>query len=254
MRLDVYLAENGICKSRTAAQELIKSGSVALNGKICTKPSTQTEESDDIALVGEKQRYVGRGGIKLERALENVPFHNVKGAVCVDIGASTGGFTDCLLQHGAKLVLAVDVGTGQLDKQLCADTRVVSLEKTDIRGFDFSELSDSLRARLPQGFSGADFVCTDVSFISLSLILPHIYRLLKAGGEAVALIKPQFEAGRAALNKKGVVSDPRVREQTAQQIERFAQECGFEVILRQDSPIKGGDGNHEYLLSLRKGD
>lgn len=254
MRLDVYLVENGICKSRTAAQDLIKAGGVAINGAVCEKPSAQIAPQDEVALIGAKPRYVGRGGLKLEAALESSPHHNVNGAVCVDIGASTGGFTDCLLQHGAALVFAVDVGTGQLDERLCEDERVVSLEKTDIRDFDFNALPKEIAARLPQNFAGADFVCTDVSFISLRLILPHIYRLLKTNAEAVALIKPQFEAGRAALNKKGVVSDPKIRERTAQQIEQFARECGFDVILRQDSPITGGEGNHEYLLSLRRRD
>lgn len=250
VRLDVYLTENGLCKSRTAAQELIKAGGVSVNGAPCTKPSAQVAQGDEIALTAAPARYVGRGGLKLEAALEGEPRHNVRGAVCVDIGASTGGFTDCLLQHGAALVFAVDVGTGQLDEGLRADGRVISLEKTDIRGFSFEGLPQELRGRLPAGFCGADFVCTDVSFISLRLILPHMYRLLRAGGEAVALIKPQFEAGRSALGKKGVISDPKVRERTAAQITQFAQECGFEVILRQDSPIAGGDGNREYLLSL----
>ena len=252
MRLDIYLTENGMCKSRTAAQELIKSGGVSVNGLPCTKPAAQVEEGGTVTLTAAPARYVGRGGLKLEAVLEGEPHHDVRGAVCVDIGASTGGFTDCLLQHGAALVFAVDVGTGQLDEGLRADDRVISLEKTDIRDFSFERLPQELRERLPEGFAGADFVCTDVSFISLRLILPHIYRLLRAGGEAVVLIKPQFEAGRAALGKKGVVSDPRIRERTAVQITQFAQECGFDVICRQDSPITGGDGNHEYLLSLGK--
>lgn len=254
MRLDLYLAQNGFAKSRTAALALIRSGCIALNNTPCTKPSTIVPQNSIITIIGEQPRYVSRGGLKLEHALNSAPHHNVQNAICVDIGASTGGFTDCLLQHGAALVLAVDVGTAQLDSTLRADNRVISLEKTDIRDFDYEQLPPGCKSRLPCNFTAADFVCTDVSFISLRLILPHIHRLLRSGGEAVALIKPQFEAGRSALNKKGIVTDAKVRERTAQQIEQFARECGFEIILRQESPIKGGEGNVEYLLSLRRRD
>ena len=236
MRLDIYLTEKSLCKSRTAAQSLIKSGGVTLNGKQCSKPSQEVGESDCVEITGEQLRYVGRGGLKLEAALERFGL-GISGAECIDIGSSTGGFTDCMLQHGASKVWAVDVGRDQLDESLRGDPRVVSMEQTDIR-----------TAELPQ----ADFIGTDVSFISLKLILPHIFRLLKSGGRAVALIKPQFEAGRANLSKKGIVRDERVRLRIRDEIADFAAGCGFEVIGTEMSPITGGDGNTEYLMCLGK--
>lgn len=251
MRLDVYLAEKGLCKSRTAARELIKSGGVSVNGAVCDKPSAVTGEGDTVEITGEQPRYVGRGGLKLEPVFTSFGT-DISGAVCVDIGASTGGFTDCMLRFGAGLVFAVDVGTGQLDPKLRSDSRVVSLEHTDIRGFSFERLPDEYRARLPEGFSGADFIGADVSFISLKLILPSVFGLLRSGGSAAVLIKPQFEAGRAALNKKGIVTDPKIRERVKEEAVDFARGCGFEINRVADSPIKGGDGNAEYILLIKK--
>ena len=232
MRLDTYLAENNLCKSRTAAQSLIRSGGVSVNGKPCAKPSAEVGEGDTVEVTGEQLRYVGRGGLKLEAALERFGL-DITGAECVDIGSSTGGFTDCMLQHGAAKVWAVDVGRDQLDGKLRSDPRVVSMEQTDIRD-----------AELPQ----VDFIGTDVSFISLRLILPHIFRLLKSGGRAVALIKPQFEAGRSNLSKKGIVRDEKVRLKVRDEIAAFAEECGLTVVGTEVSPITGGDGNTEYLM------
>lgn len=237
MRLDVYLTENGMCKSRTAAQSLIKSGGVSLNGKACAKPSQEVAEADKVEITVEQLRYAGRGGLKLEAALEQFRL-DINGAECIDIGSSTGGFTDCMLQHGAAKVYAVDVGRDQLVDFLRSDPRVVSMEQTDIR-----------TAELPQ----VDFIGTDVSFISLKLILPHIFRLLKSGGRAVALIKPQFEAGKANLSKKGIVRDERVRLKIRDDIAGFARGCGFAVSGMEPSPITGGDGNVEYLMCLEKG-
>ena len=240
MRLDVYLTENKICKSSAAAQSLIKNGGVTLNGKAVTKNSIEVSENDIVSVIEQKQlKYVGRGGLKLERALELWRF-DLNGALCVDIGASTGGFTDCMLQNGARKVYAVDVGRDQLDGKLRADSRVVSLEQTDIRDFSLPENEQ------------ADFIGTDVSFISLKMIFPHIYRLLKSGGYAVTLIKPQFEAGRKNLSKKGIVRDEKVRLSIVENIQNCALQCGFEIIGTEVSPIKGGDGNTEYLLALRK--
>ncbi len=237
MRLDVYLTENGMCKSRTAAQSLIKSGGVSLNGKTCSKPSQEVTEADSVEITAEQLRYAGRGGLKLEAALEQFRL-DITGAECIDIGSSTGGFTDCMLQHGAAKVYAVDVGRDQLVDFLRNDPRVVSMEQTDIR-----------TAELPQ----VNFIGTDVSFISLKLILPHIYRLLKKGGRAAVLIKPQFEAGRANLSKKGVVRDERVRLRIRDEIAEFAKGCGFTVAGMAVSPITGGDGNVEFLMCLEKG-
>lgn len=242
MRLDVYLTENGICRSRSAAQELIKNGGVTVNGKTATKNSLEVSDFDKVETVEEKiQKYVGRGGQKLERAIELWSF-DLGGKTCLDIGASTGGFTDCMLQNGAAMVFAVDVGSGQLDERLRADKRVISLEKTDIRGFSFDGYD----------VQTAEFIGTDVSFISLKLVLPHIYRLLAEGGKAVALIKPQFEAGRGSLSKKGIVRDEKIRLRCVEEIKRFAEMCGFAVIGIENSPITGGDGNVEYLLGLGK--
>lgn len=215
MRLDIYLTENSLCKSRTAAQSLIKSGGVSLNGIPCTKPSQEVGEGDTVDIIGEQLRYVGRGGLKLEAALDKF---------ALDI-------------TGAAKVWAVDVGRDQLDESLRRDPRVVSMEQTDIR-----------TAELPQ----VDFIGTDVSFISLKLILPHIYRLLKSGGRAAVLIKPQFEAGRPNLSKKGIVRDEKVRLRIRDEIAEFAQGCGFSVIGTETSPITGGDGNTEYLMCLEK--
>lgn len=242
MRLDVYLTEKKICESRTAAKSLINIGGVSVNGKSAVKAALEVSEDDRIEIVEVKlPRYVGRGGLKLEGALEkwNIP---LDGFTCVDIGASTGGFTDCMLQHGAAKVFAVDVGTDQLHERLRGDSRVISLENTDIR--DFS-LPEEYRA-------GVDFVGTDVSFISLKLVLPHIYRLLKSGQCAVALIKPQFEAGRANLSKKGIVKSVSARNRAVEEVSKAAEKCGFEVLGTAESPITGGDGNVEFLLYLRK--
>lgn len=236
MRLDLYLTEKQLCKSRTAAQALIKSGGVQLNGKACQKPSQEVADADNVEIIGEQLRYVGRGGLKLEGAIASFGLE-LSGAECIDIGSSTGGFTDCMLQNGAAKVYAVDVGRDQLVQSLRDDPRVVSMEQTDIR-----------TAELPQ----VDLIGTDVSFISLRLIIPHIYRLLKTGGTAVALIKPQFEAGKQNLSKNGIVRDERVRLKICRDIAGFAEECGFEVIGTAPSPITGGDGNVEYLLCLKK--
>lgn len=234
MRLDVYLSENKLCKSRTAAQELIKSGGVSVNASVCTKPSAEVTAEDKIEITAQQLKYAGRGGLKLEAAIEYFRL-NLTGKVCIDIGSSTGGFTDCMLQSGAVKVYAVDVGTNQLADFLRNDSRVISMEQTDIR-----------TAQLPK----ADFIGTDVSFISLKLIIPHIKRLLKDGGCAVALIKPQFEAGRQKLSKKGIVRDEKLRLKICEDISEFARSCGFSVGGIRQSPVAGGDGNTEYLMLL----
>lgn len=240
MRLDTYLSEKGLCKSRAAAQELIKSGGVSVNGKPAVKNSLEVSDGDDVRIdEAKKLKYVGRGGLKLESALKlwEIP---LDGKICIDVGASTGGFTDCMLQHGAARVFAVDVGSGQLAGALRSDPRVVSLENTDIREF------------APPDKAQADFIGADVSFISQRLILPHIFRLLKSGGAAVVLVKPQFEAGRSSLNKKGIVTSEKTRQECVREIQKTAEQCGFAIIGTEKSPITGGDGNIEYLLALKK--
>ncbi len=237
-RLDVYLSENNTVKSRSLAASLIKQGSVEVNGRICTKASFAVDENDNIRIIGEMPKYVGRGGLKLEKALSHYRLH-LDGSVCIDIGASTGGFTDCMLQNGAVKVYSVDVGTDQLDEKLRNDPRVVSMEKTDIRNCVGS---------LP----AVDFIGIDVSFISLKLVLPSAYALLKDGGECVALIKPQFEAGKSHLSKHGIVRDFKVHKKVCDDISEFASTLGFERGEVISSPITGGDGNTEYLIYLRR--
>ena len=242
MRLDIYLTEKGICRSRSAAQQLINLGGVVVNGKTAVKNSLEIADSDGVEIIELMlPKYVGRGGQKLERALE-LWVVDLKGKTCLDIGSSTGGFTDCMLQKGAERVFAVDVGRDQLHEKLRADGRVISLEHTDIRDFTFDDYD----------ITSAEFIGTDVSFISLKLVLPHIYRLLAGDGAAVALIKPQFEAGRGSLSKKGIVRSESVRLRCVEEIKQFAEQCGFAVIGTAVSPITGGDGNTEYLLALRK--
>ena len=235
-RLDIYLYEQKMVKSRSAAAEMIKSGSISVNGSVITKPSFTVNDGDSVFITGEVLKYVGRGGLKLEKALDFFSI-DLSGRTCLDIGASTGGFTDCMLQNGAKLVYAVDVGTDQLDEKLRSDSRVISMEKTDIRN-----VGDSIPA--------VDFISIDVAFISLKLVLPSAKAHLKRGGCAVALIKPQFEAGKASLNKKGVVRDEKIRNRICSEISDFAASIGFTVGNVIISPITGGDGNTEYLIYL----
>lgn len=229
------MTERGLVKSRTLAQNLIKEGNVHINGRICTKASEVVEDSDDIEITGEMPKYVSRGGLKLEKAVSLWEI-DLEGAVCLDVGASTGGFTDCMLQKGAKRVYAVDVGTSQLDPKLKDDSRVISLEQTDIR-----------KAEIPEK---ADFISIDVSFISLKLILPYIKSLWSEKGRCVALIKPQFEAGKKYLGKNGVIRDKKLQQSIVEDIKQFCITSGFTVIGTTESAITGGDGNREFLIYL----
>ena len=238
IRLDAALVERGLCQTRTNAQALIMAGEVRVNGQSVLKASHQVKP-EDILTLKEKLKYVSRGGLKLEKALRVFPI-DVQGAVCVDVGASTGGFTDCLLQNGAKHVYAVDVGHGQMAYSLRNDERVTCMEKYNARYMQVEDIEP------------VDFACTDVSFISLELILPPIYRCMKDGAQAVALIKPQFEAGREQIGKGGVVRDAKIHEQVCCKILSFAQSLGFYVKGLEESPIMGPKGNREFLLYLQK--
>ncbi len=238
-RLDLYLSDNKIVKSRSVAAKMIKEGKISVNGTVCTRSSLIVSEMDNIEVTGDMPKYVGRGGLKLEKAIVFFGI-DLKDKCCIDIGASTGGFTDCMLQSGADKVYAVDVGSDQLDEKLRADSRVVSMEKTDIRN-----ITDEIPS--------VDFISIDVSFISLKLVLPSAFRLLCDKGSLVALIKPQFEAGKSNLNKKGIVRDEKVRLKVCEDIKQFSVSCGFESIGLVESPISGGDGNIEYLIYLKKG-
>ena len=236
-RLDTELVSRSLAKSRTSAQGLIKDGIVCVNGSKVQKPSFEVTSADEIVIKGDLPKYVGRGGIKLEKALTDFGIA-LNGCTCIDIGASTGGFTDCMLQNGAALVYAVDVGSNQLDEKLRADKRVVSLENTDIR---------TAEDKIPQK---ADFITIDVSFISLKLVLPPAKNLLKPTGSIVALIKPQFEVGKGGLGKHGVVKDESLRKRATEEIKQFSADLGFTVNGVITSPITGGEGNIEYLIHL----
>lgn len=239
-RLDVFLCENNMVRSRTLASTLIKEGKITVNGKILSKPSALVSDTDIVEISGAMPKYVGRGGVKLEKAIEYFSISLCE-SICIDVGASTGGFTDCMLQSGAAKVFAVDVGTNQLDEKLRADSRVISMEQTDIR---------NIGGKVPP----VDFISIDVSFISLKLVLPAVFGLLRNGGGCVALIKPQFEAGKAHLNKKGIVRDEKIRQKICDEISLFAGTVGFIVSGITVSPISGGDGNTEFLIYLKKGD
>ena len=241
IRLDILLVERGLQETRQRAQAVIMSGQVFVNGQRLDKPGTAVDRSAQIEIRGETLRYVSRGGLKLEKAMALWPIA-LEGAVCMDVGASTGGFTDCMLQNGAKKVYAVDVGYGQLAWKLRSDERVVCLERTNAR-----YLSHELIPEEP------DFSSVDVSFISLKLILPAIAGVLRDGGQAVCLVKPQFEAGREKVGKKGVVRDPAVHLEVLERFLEHAGESGFAVLDLTFSPIRGPEGNIEYLGWLEKG-
>ena len=241
MRLDTYLTDNGMCKSRTKAQELIKKSIVSVNGSVVTKSSYEIYDGDSVTILeSDEFSFVGRGGNKLEHTFGNFNY-SVEGKVCLDIGASTGGFTQCLLLHGAERVYAVDSGKGQLDAGLASDKRVVSIEGFNARNLTTDVLDGNKM----------DCVVMDVSFISQKLLYPAILSVAKRGADVITLIKPQFEAGKQYIGKKGIVKDEKVRKRVIDDIAEFATASGFEYITHIDSPITGGDGNKEYLLHLK---
>ena len=241
-RLDVLLVERGLQETRQKAQATIMSGLVFVKGQRVDKPGTAVPNDAEIEVRGNALKYVSRGGLKLEKAMATFPI-TLDGAICGDIGASTGGFTDCMLQNGASKVYSVDVGYGQLAWQLRTDPRVVNLERTNARYLTREQIPEEI-----------DFFSVDVSFISLKIILPAVRPLLKDGGKAVCLIKPQFEAGREKVGKKGVVRDKAVHEEVVQMICDFAVENGYSVQGLTFSPVKGPEGNIEYLVFLQKSD
>ncbi len=241
IRLDILLVERGLQETRQRAQAVIMSGQVFVGGQRVDKPGTAVDRSAQIEIRGETLRYVSRGGLKLEKAMAAFPI-TLSGTVCADIGASTGGFTDCMLQNGAAKVYAVDVGYGQLAWKLRNDPRVVCLERTNARYLAREQVPDPL-----------DFASVDVSFISLKLILPPLAALLKSGGRAACLVKPQFEAGREKVGKKGVVRDPAVHLEVLEHFLGHAKDSGFTVLGLTYSPIRGPEGNIEYLGYLQEG-
>ena len=241
-RLDVLLVNRGLAPSREKAKTMIMEGNVFVNNNREDKAGSTFPDDCNIEIHGKTLQYVSRGGLKLEKAMKHFDI-TMDGKVCMDIGASTGGFTDCMLQNGAKKVYAVDVGYGQFAWKLRQDERVVCMEKTNIRYVTPKDIDDEL-----------DFASVDVSFISLTKVLGPARALLKDGGEMVCLIKPQFEAGREKVGKKGVVRDPAVHVEVVRKIFDFCLENGFDVLNLDYSPIKGPEGNIEYLIHLRKSD
>ena len=238
LRLDTAVFEAGYAESREKAKALIMAGLVYVNNQKSDKPGTTVKPDDVIEFRGAAPKYVSRGGLKLEKAVENFGF-SLADSICADIGASTGGFSDCMLQNGAKKVYAIDVGYGQLAWKLRTDERVVNLERTNFRYVTKEQIPDEL-----------DFCSVDVSFISLSLIIPVMKTIMKQGAQAVCLIKPQFEAGKEKVGKKGVVRDPEVHIEVIQKVLAVAADNGFSVLNLDYSPIKGPEGNIEYLVHI----
>ena len=240
-RLDVLLVERGFAESRTRAQSIIMSGAVFVDNQRVDKPGTSIPNEAQIEVHGRTLQYVSRGGLKLEKAMASFSL-DLHGLICGDIGASTGGFTDCMLQNGAVKVYAVDVGYNQLAWKLRSDERVVCMERTNARYLTREQIPDPL-----------DFASVDVSFISLALILPSLGAVLKEGAHAVCLVKPQFEAGREKVGKKGVVRDAAVHEEVLENFLKHAKENNFTVLDLTFSPIRGPEGNIEYLAYIQKG-
>lgn len=238
MRADAALAARGLAASREKARQLIEAGLATVNGAVIAKPAAKVRDTDILAVLGEVCPYVSRGGFKLEKALRAFGV-DPSGAVCLDIGASTGGFTDVLLQNGARRVYAVDVGAGQLDAKLANDPRVVSIEHVNARTLD--------AAMFPER---PTLAVMDVSFISIKLILPAAFAVLGNAGRMVTLVKPQFEAGRQAIGKRGIVTSADAHRQVLRDIVDFAPTFGWHVRAIDFSPIAGGDGNIEFLADL----
>ena len=241
-RLDIILVNRGLAKSREYAKAIIMAGDVFVNGQREDKAGTTFDENVPIEVKSEKLKYVSRGGLKLEKAMTHFDI-DLKECVCMDVGASTGGFTDCMLQNGAKKVYSIDVGHGQLDWKLRNDSRVICMEKTNIKFVTHEQVCDDI-----------DFSSIDVSFISLTKVLIPVRNLLSDNGQVVCLIKPQFEAGRDKVGKKGVVRDKAVHMDVINMVVDFAINNGFAALNLEFSPIKGPEGNIEYLLHLVKSD
>ncbi len=239
-RLDILLVKEGLAPSREKAKTMIMEGNVFVDNNREDKAGSSFDENAKIEIKGNTLKYVSRGGLKLEKAMTHFGI-TLDGKVCMDIGASTGGFTDCMLQNGASKVYAVDVGYGQFAWKLRQDERVVCMEKTNIRYVTPEDIADRL-----------DFASVDVSFISLTKVLGPARALLQDDGEMVCLIKPQFEAGREKVGKKGVVRDKAVHEEVIHKVIDFALETGFSILNLEYSPIKGPEGNIEYLVHIRK--
>ena len=242
VRLDVLLVSRGLAESREKAKAVIMEGKVFVKGQREDKAGAMFDEAAPIEIHGQKLKYVSRGGLKLEKAVEHFDL-KLEGKVCMDVGSSTGGFTDCMLQNGAAKVYAVDVGTNQLDWKLRSDPRIVCMEKTNIRYLLPEQLDEK-----------PEFASIDVAFISLTKVLRPVRELLTPDGQVAALIKPQFEAGREKVGKKGVVREKSTHLEVIRQVLTFAWTAGFDILALEFSPIKGPEGNIEYLAWLQKTD
>ncbi len=236
MRIDKYIQDKFNLKSRTYADNLIKTGRVTFNGKIVSKSSTDVTDTDDVQIVTD-ENYASQGAYKLEKAFCDFNL-DVEGKYCADIGCSNGGFTDCLLRHGTKRVLAVDVADCVLEKRLLESGKVEFLRAN--------------ARELPTDLEKVDFLCSDVSFISLTYVLKSMFDLLKTGGEAIVLVKPQFELNKTALNKSGIVTDEKLRKRAVDNVKKFAENVGFTILNLSTSPIRYENKNIEYLLYMKK--
>ncbi len=241
IRLDSLLVQRGLAASRQRAQAMILAGSVLSGDQVADKAGILMNPNADLRIKGETNPFVSRGGLKLQAALQAFSFP-VRDLVALDVGASTGGFTDCLLQAGARKVYAIDVGYGQLAWRLRNDSRVVNIERTNIRFYNGAGITDEI-----------DLAVIDVSFISLRLVIPAVVPLLKERGHMIALVKPQFEAGRKEVGKRGVIKDPLIHKRVVAEIEMFSREIGLAVIGTCESPLTGPAGNREFFLFLQKG-
>jgi len=237
-RLDLAVA-NKLSISRTIAQDIIEKGQVKVDGKIATKSGMKIDQTQEIEVEDNLQNFVSRGGFKLQAAIEEFNL-DLNGLVCMDVGASTGGFSDCMIQNGAKKVYAIDSGTDQLKGELKSNPAIISMERTDIRKLDLAEVET------------IDFASVDVSFISLEKILGHVYSFMGEKSVAVLLVKPQFEAGIGAVNKKGIIKNSKILCKVIDKVYNYAKEVGFVCKGHIESPIKGGDGNVEFLMYVAK--
>jgi len=241
MRLDTYLAEQNLAKSRSRAASLISGGFVTVNGVVILKPSYDVKDTDQVLVTGEEHGFVGRGGMKLDGALSRFAL-DVTGMICADIGASTGGFTDCLLKRGAEKVYAVDSGHDQLDKTLVRDSRVINLEGVNARYLNHEQIPEA-----------CDLAVCDLSFISQTLVIPAVREILSGSGQYLALIKPQFECGREAIGKGGIVKDKKQHIAAVRKVLMCAADCDLMPKKIMKSPIQGGDGNTEFLFLAEVG-
>lgn len=241
-RLDKILFEKGLVHSRERARALIMEGRVSVDERVIDKPGTKVDFESQIKIAEDNYNYVSRGGKKLEGAL-NAFAINPEGMVVIDVGASTGGFTDCIIQRGAKKVYAVDVGYGQLAWKLQKDSRVINLERRNVRYLKREEIGEEV-----------DLILIDTSFISIEKFIPHLLQFLKIGGHIISLIKPQFEVGKGEVEKGGVVRNPMLHQKVIERISKFCKGIGLDILGVVESPLKGPKGNKEFFIYLRKGE